>query len=55
MDERFLFAAILLPILGGIALPLIGKRSQKRMYGWVFAVSIATSILTWALILTCKT
>ena len=55
MDERFLFLAILLPIIGGILTPVIGKRSQKALYGWVFAVSIATSLLTWALILTCKT
>ena len=55
MDERFLFLAILLPIIGGILTPVIGKRSQKVLYGWVFAVSIATSLLTWALILTCKT
>ena len=55
MDERFLFLAILLPIIGGVLTPVIGKRSQKALYGWVFAVSIATSLLTWALILTCKT
>ena len=51
MDERFLFLAILLPIIGGVLTPVIGKRSQKALYGWVFAVSIATSLLTYCKIL----
>lgn len=55
MDNRFLLLAILLPILGGIATPLVGKKNQKVLYSWVFAVSIATSLITWALILLCKT
>lgn len=54
MDERFLLIAVLLPLLGGALLPLTRKQNPRVMYGAVFTISIATSLLTWALILTCK-
>lgn len=54
MDERFLLIAILLPLVGGGLLPLTKKKGSRVLYGAVFAISIATSLLTWALILTCK-
>ena len=53
MNERFLLAAVLLPLLGGALLPLTHKRGAKVMYGAVYAITAATSLLTWALILTC--
>lgn len=53
MNERFLLAAVLLPLLGGALLPLTHKRGVKVMYGAVYAITAATSLLTWALILTC--
>lgn len=53
MNERFLLAAVLLPLLGGALLPLTHKRGVEVMYGAVYAITAATSLLTWALILTC--
>lgn len=55
MDERFLLLAVLLPLFGGGLLPLTHRKGPKAMYGMVYAITIATSILTWVLILTCKT
>lgn len=55
MDERFLLLAVLLPLLGGGLLPLTHQKGRKVMYGTVYVTTIATSLLTWALILTCKT
>ena len=53
MDQRFLLLAVLLPLLGGALLPLTHRYGAKVMYGGVYAITIATSILTWGLILTC--
>ena len=53
MDQRFLLLAVLLPLLGGALLPLTHKAGPKVMYGSVYALTAATSALTWALILTC--
>ena len=55
MDERFLLLAVLLPLLGGGLLPLTHRKGPKVMYGAAYAITAATSLLTWALILTCKT
>lgn len=52
MSQRFLLAAVLLPLVGGGLLPLTRRKGQRALYGAVFAVSAATSALTWALILT---
>ena len=54
MDERFLLLAVLLPLLGGALLPLTYNAGKKVMYGTVYVITLATSLLTWALILTCK-
>lgn len=54
MDERFLLPAVLLPLLGGALLPLTHRRGPKVMYGCVYAITLVTSVLTWALILTGK-
>ena len=53
MSQQFLAFAVLLPLLGGALLPLTHKWGKKAMYGTLYAITIATSILTWALILTC--
>ena len=53
MDQRFLLLAVLLPLLGGALLPLTHRHGAKVMYGTVYAITLATSILTWGLILTC--
>ncbi|MGM9604946.1 MAG: complex I subunit 5 family protein [Faecousia sp.] len=55
MDERFLLLAVLLPLFGGGLLPLTHRKGPKVMYGMVYAITMATSILTWVLILTCRT
>ena len=55
MDQRFLLLAVLLPLLGGALLPMTHKAGKKGMYGTMYAITLATSLLTWALILTCKT
>ena len=55
MDERFLLLAVLLPLLGGGLLPLTHRKGTKVMYAAVYVITILTSVLTWALILTCKT
>ena len=55
MDERFLLLAVLIPLFGGGLLPLTHQKGPKVMYAAVYAITAATSILTWALILTCKT
>ena len=54
MDERFLLLAVLLPLLGGALLPMTHKHGPKVLYGAVYAITAATSLLTWALILFCK-
>ena len=54
MDQRFLLLAVLLPLLGGALLPLTYNAGKKVMYGTMYAITLATSLLTWALILTCK-
>ena len=55
MDGRFLLLAVLLPLFGGGLLPLSHRKRPKAMYAMVYAITAATSALTWALILTCKT
>ena len=51
MNERFFLIAVLLPIVGGMAVPLAEKKGQRAMYLYVEAVTAATSCLVWALIL----
>lgn len=53
MDVRFLLAAVLLPIIGGALLFPFSKCSRQQMYGWIWAVTLITSVLTWVMILTC--
>lgn len=55
MDERFLLLAVLLPLLGGALLPLTHKGGPKVVYGTMYAITAATSLLTWALIITGNT
>lgn len=55
MNQEFLLLAVLLPLLGGALLPLTYKYGPKVLYGGVYAITAATSVLVWALIFTCKT
>lgn len=54
MNQEFLLLAVLLPLLGGALLPLTYQR-PKVLYGGVYAITAATSVLVWALIFTCET
>lgn len=54
MNEYFLLAAILLPILGSLFVTKSVRKGRRIMYGYVGSVTVATSVLTWALILTCS-
>lgn len=53
MNERFLLLAILLPIVGGACLFFLRKQKLSVLMGYVGSVTVCTSILVWALILTC--
>lgn len=53
MNEFFLLLAVLMPIVFGMGVPTAAKKGQKVMYAYVESVTIATSLLTWLLILTC--
>lgn len=53
MSSWLLFAAIALPLLGGAMVLPLKLRSTAALYRYVMAVTAATSVLTWALILTC--
>lgn len=55
MNQEFLLLAVLLPLLGGALLPLTYKYGPKVLYGGVYAITAATSVLVWALIFTCET
>lgn len=53
MQEQFLLLAVLLPILGGPAIYFLRKQSSRVLFLYVGAVTLCTSALVWALILTC--
>lgn len=55
MKAYLLFAAILLPIVGGGVILPLHFQCNKVLYRYVAAVTAATSALTWALILFCET
>lgn len=54
MNAYFLLAAIFLPLLGGILLCLLRRVSYRTVKRYTAAVTLLTSVLTWAMILTCK-
>lgn len=54
MSERLLFFVVLLPIVCGAAVPMAAKKGRRQMYTYVMAVTVATSVLTWLLILRCR-
>lgn len=53
MKSVFLLAAILLPIVGGVCQRFFYWRRARWLHLYVGAVTVLTSLLTWALILWC--
>lgn len=51
MSQYWILAAIALPVLGGIGIPLLPFRSRGRMMVYIEAVVIATSGIVWTLLL----
>lgn len=50
ISEYWILAAILLPMLGGIATRFLPFRKQRHMYIFVEVYTIATSLIVWALL-----
>ena len=51
MSQYWILAAIALPVLGGIGIPLLPFRSRRWMMVYIQAVVIATSVTVWNLLL----
>lgn len=50
MNEYWILAAILLPVFGGISLPLVPFRRRSHMLLYIETFSIIASLIVWALI-----
>ena len=55
MSQYWILAAIVLPILGGIGVPLLPFGKRKWMLTYIESVVVLTSIVVWALLLNGKT
>ena len=55
MSQYWILAAIVLPILGGIGVPLLPFRKRKWMLTYIETVVLLTSAVVWALLLGGKT
>lgn len=55
MNHYWILAAIALPVLGSVAIPLLPFRSRKQMLFYIEAVVLAASAIVLALLLTGKT
>ncbi len=51
MSQYWILAAIILPILGGIGIPLLPFRKRRQMFLYIEAVTLLTSAVVGALIL----
>lgn len=51
MSQYWILAAIGLPILGGIGIPLLPFRKRNRMLAYIETVVLCTSIIVWAVLL----
>ena len=51
MSQYWILVAIVLPILGGIGIPLLPFRKRSHMLGFIESVVVATSLIVWALLL----
>ncbi len=51
MSQYFILVAILLPILGGILLPLLPLKRERGMMIYLETITIVTSIIVWLLLL----
>lgn len=50
MSQYWILAAIALPILGGIGIPLLPFRKRSQMLAYIETVVAATSVIVWALL-----
>ena len=50
MSQYWILAAIALPILGSIGIPLLPFRKRNRMLAYIETVVVATSCIVWALL-----
>jgi len=50
MSQYWILAAIALPILGSIGIPLLPFRKRSRMMAYIEAVVLSTSLIVWALL-----
>ena len=55
MNQYWIIAAIVLPILGAAAIPLLPFRSRKEMLWFIETIVLATSAMVIALLLGGKT
>lgn len=51
MSQYLILVAILLPIIGGVLVPLLPFKNRKQMMVYVEAVVIVTSIIVWKVLL----
>ena len=50
MNEYWILAAILLPVLGGILIPLLPFQKRSHMLFYIEGFTLVTSVIVWALI-----
>ena len=51
MSQYWILAAILLPILGSLLIPLLPFRSKRAMHLFIEGAVLATSVIVWLLLL----
>ena len=51
MSQYWILAAILLPILGSLPIPLLPFRQKRGMYLYIEAIVLVTSVIVWGLLL----
>ena len=55
MSEYWILVAILLPIIGGVLVPVLPLKNRKQMMIFIEAITIFTSVIVWSLLLGGKT
>ena len=51
MSQYLILVAILLPIIGGVLVPLLPLKNRKQMMVYVEAITIVTSVIVWKVLL----
>ena len=51
MSQYWILAAILLPVLGGLLIPILPFTGKRTMHLFIEAVVLATSVIVWLLLL----